>query len=219
MRVLVVGFGSFGSSVARTLRSMGHEVIVVEHDGELVDRYADLASRAVVGDATDPLVLERAGAREADAAVVGTGESLATTILATMALRDLEVERIYAKVGSATEGRALERVGVTETVFPEDEAGVRLAHALVSRNVLEYVELAPGFSMQEMAVPESWVGRSLLELRPRGELGIQVIGIRDALSGELAIPPPPDAKLKPSDSLLLAGSDETLETLSKDDDG
>lgn len=217
MRILIVGLGSFSSSVAKSLKSMGHDVIVVEQDGDLVDRHADLATRAVVGDATDPLVLERAGARDVDAAVVGTGQSLATTILATMALRDLGVRDIYAKVGSVTEGRALDRVGVTETVFPEDEAGVRLAHALVSRNVLEYVELAPGFSMQEIAVPDSWVGKSLLELEPRAKLGVQVIGVRDALSGELALPPEPGTPLKPSDSLLLAGSDETLEELSDED--
>jgi trk system potassium uptake protein TrkA len=217
MRILIVGLGSFSSSVAKSLKSMGHDVIVVEQDGDLVDRHADLATRAVVGDATDPLVLERAGARDVDAAVVGTGQSLATTILATMALRDLGVRDIYAKVGSVTEGRALDRVGVTETVFPEDEAGVRLAHALVSRNVLEYVELAPGVSMQEIAVPDSWVGKSLLELEPRAKLGVQVIAVRDALSGELALPPEPATPLKPSDSLLLAGSDETLEGLSDED--
>jgi trk system potassium uptake protein TrkA len=217
MRILVVGLGAFSSSVARSLTSMGHDVVVVEQDGDLVDRYAALATRAVVGDATDPLVLERAGARDVDAAVVGTGQSLATTILATMALRDLGVRDIYAKVGSIMEGRALDRVGVTETVFPEDEAGVRLAHALVSRNVLEYVELAPGTSLQEIAVPDAWVGRNLLELEPRAKLGLQVIAVRDALSGELALPPEPGTALKPSDSLLIAGSDETLEELSSDE--
>lgn len=214
MRILVVGMGAFSTSVARTLKEMGHDVIAVERDGDLADRYADVATRAVVGDATDPLVLERAGARDVDAAVIGTGQSLATTILATMALRDLGVRDIYAKVGSRTEARALDRVGVTQAVFPEDEAGTRLAHALVSQNVLEYVELAPGWSMQEIAVPEPWSGRSLLELEPRKELGVQVIGIRDALSGELGIPPDPSQKLKISDSLLLAGPDEMLEKLS-----
>jgi hypothetical protein len=68
---------------------MGHEVIVIERNGVLVDRHADVVTRAVEGDATDPTVLRAAGAAGADGAVISTGESLATGILATVALRDI----------------------------------------------------------------------------------------------------------------------------------
>jgi len=100
MRVLLIGFGAFGLWFARTMCELGHEIIAIERDGDLVDRYADWASRVIVGDATDPALLERAGAREVDAAVIGTAEALSTTILATVSLRDLGVRQIYAKVRS-----------------------------------------------------------------------------------------------------------------------
>jgi trk system potassium uptake protein TrkA len=132
-RYLVIGLGAFGATVARTLEDLGHEVIVIERDASLVDRHADCASRVVEGDATDPEVLRGAGAVGADAAVIATGETLATSVLATLALRDLGVKAIYVKAASDTEARAFEALGATDSIIPEKDAGIRLAHRLAGR--------------------------------------------------------------------------------------
>lgn len=145
--------------------------------------------------------------------MIATGEDLSTTILVTMALRDLGLRRIYAKARDLNAARALDRLDVTEAVFPERDAGARLAHRIVSREVLDYTPLGAGCSMQEMTVPASWTGRSLLDLEPRERLGLQIVAVRDALTGELTLPPDPGARLKPSDSLFVAGRDEALEKL------
>lgn len=212
-RYVVIGLGNFGLAIARTLEELGHEVIVVERQGVLVDRHAEAVTRAVEGDATDPAVLRAAGAAGADGAVISTGESLATSILATVALRDLGVKEIYAKAGNETEARALNSLGVTEAVIPEREAGERLAHRIVSQRVLDYQPLCKGHSIQEMPVPAAWVGRSLREVAPRERESVQVIGVRDALTDEMRVPPDPDGVLKDSDSLVVAGADAALERL------
>jgi trk system potassium uptake protein TrkA len=212
-RIVVVGLGNFGSWTCRTLLELGHEVIAVERDGTLVDRFADWTTRAVEGDATDPLVLERAGAANADAAVLATGDDLASTILAALVLRDLGVREIYAKVTSLSEARALEALDVTEAIFPEREAGIGLAHRLASRGVLGYLALAPGSSIQEIAIPADWIGKSLREVAPREKLGIQVVGVRCSLSDTVTVPPDPAAPFKDSDAAIVAGPDEVLRKL------
>jgi trk system potassium uptake protein TrkA len=212
-RYVVVGLGNFGLAIARTLEALGHQVIVVERDGLLVDRHAEWVTRAVEGDASDPAVLRAAGAADADGAVISTGENLATSILATVALRDLGVKQIFAKAGNETEARALNALGVTEAVIPEREAGERLAHRLVSQRVLDYQPLSESHSIQEMPVPVPWVGRSLRQLAPREREAVQVIAVRDVLTDAIQVPPDPDTVLKDSDSLVVAGADAALARL------
>jgi len=214
-RYAVIGLGKFGTAVARTLEELGHQVIAIERDGELVDRFADYATKVVQGDATDPAVLKAAGAGDVDGAVISTAENLASTILATVALRDLGVKSIYVKAASEPEARALEALGVTEAVIPEQEAGLRLAHRVASRSLLRYLPIAPGFCAVEMVVPEAWRGKSLREINPREKWQLSVIGVLDKLLDRVALPPDPDAKLKDSDSILVAGTDAAVGKLQK----
>lgn len=213
MRFVVVGLGHFGGWAARALYAEGHEVIAIESDPALVDRFHDRVTTAVVGDATDRALLKQVGAGEADAAIISTGQDLATSILATLALRDLGVRDIYVKVASAEAARALEAFDVRETVFPEREVADRLAHRITSKSVLDYVPLAPGFSLQELAIPDGWLGRSLRELALPAAHGIQVVALHDMLTGTVEVVPDPDRPLRDSDVAIVAGSDDTIRSV------
>ena len=207
---VVIGLGHFGSWVARALYAKGHEVLAIDRDSVLVDRLADGVTRGIVGDATDLDLLTEIGAGQADAAVISTGGDLAASILATQALRDLGLSEIYVKVTSEEMARALDIFGVTETIFPEREVAFRLAQRLPTKTVLDYVPLAPGYSIQELATPDRWLGRSLRELALPRRYGIQVVALYDVLRGVLDVVPDPDQPLKDSDVAIVAGSDENI---------
>ena len=209
-RFIVIGLGNFGSSVAEGLHALGHDVVAVDTSEEAVDRIAPHVSRAAVGDGKKKSTLERLGAKEANAGVISTGDDITASILATMALRDLGVREIFVKVISTDHARIMEKMGVTETIFPERESGLRLATRASAAGILNYVRLGAGFSVQEMAVPESWIGRSLRELTLPRRFRVAVIALHDVLRDEMIPVPDPDAKLKESDTLLVAGADDDL---------
>lgn len=215
-RFLIVGLGNFGSWAARALYAQGYEVIAVERDADLVDRHGPEITRAVVGDATDRRLLEEIRADTVDAAIVSTGEDLAASILITIALTDLGVTDLYVKVTSPEAARALEALRVKETIFPEQEAAHNLAHRIASRGVLKYVQLAPGYAIQEVAVPDAWLGKTLRELALPARHGIQVVAIYDVLKGRMHVVPDPDDPLKESDVAIVAGSDEAVQTVLRD---
>ena len=214
-RFVVVGLGNFGSSVAESLHAAGHDVVAIDMDETAVDRIAAHASRVAVGDGRDRRMLETVGARGADAGVVSTGDDITASILATMALRDLGVREVYVKVVSHDHARVMEKMGVTETVFPERESGVRLATRVMSAGILNYVRLGSGFSVQEMAVPEQWIGRTLRALGLPRRYRISVIAVHDVLRDEMIPIPNPDERLKESDTLVVAGRDEDLARAAK----
>lgn len=212
-RFVVIGLGRFGSWVARALHDQGFDVIAVDTDQTVVDRYADRVTRCVAGDGTNPEVLRRVGAEDADAAVISTGQDLAATILATLALLEVGVESIYAKASSVRDADALRRFDIRETIFPEREAAERLARRLSSTTVLDYIRLGEGYSIQEMAIPDSWIGRTLRELALPAERDIQVVALYDVLNDRWKVVPDPDQPLKESETAIVAGRDDVLANL------
>ena len=209
-RFVLIGLGNFGSAVAEGLAAQGHEVIAIDTNATLVDQFASHVARAAVGDGRNLQTLERAGAKGADAGVVATGDDITASILATLALRDIGVREIFVKVISRDHARVMEKIGVTETIFPERESAVRLAMRMASRGILNYVNLGGGLAVQEMAVPMGWSGKTLRDLQLPRNHRISVIALRDILLDEMTLVPDPDTVLKESDTLLVAGASDDL---------
>lgn len=214
-RFVVVGLGNFGSSIAEALYGQGHEVIAVDPRPEAVDRVAAVVTRAAVADGKSLDSLQRAGAKGADVGIVSTGDDITASILAAVALQDLGTKEVYAKVISRDHARVMERMGVTETVFPERDSALALASRLSGSAVLNYVRLGTGFSIQEMAVRDEWIGKSLRDLELRKHYAVSVIALHDMLTDRILTAPDPDARLKDSDTLLIAGHEEDLARAAK----
>ena len=212
-RFVVIGLGNFGSSVAVALYRGGNEVIAIDRSEALVDRIADDVTRAVVADGTQREALERAGAEKADGGIVSTGDDLTASILSSLALQDLKVEELFAKVISLEHKRVMLRLGIHETIFPEQESGHNLARRLMGRGVLNFFEMGLGYSMREILVPSEWQGKSLRTIGMRQQHGVTAVGVHDQLRDKMAIPPDPDRLLTISDTLLVAGSDEAFARL------
>lgn len=209
-RFIVVGLGNFGSAVAETLHSMGHEVVALDLDAGRVDAISRRVTRAAVGDGTETKTLKRVGAADADTAVISTGADITASAMTVLACRDLEIPETYVKVISAVHARLIEKLGVTETIFPERESGSRLGKRISSRMLLNYVDLGAEFGLQEMAVPAKWVGRSLRELQLRRRHSITVVAVHDMLTDTMQPAPDPDEPLKDSDTLIVAGTERNL---------
>ena len=214
-RFVIVGLGNFGYGLAETLAAEGHEVVAVDQNASSVDRIAPHVERAVVGDGTRRAVLERAGATGADAAVVSTGDDITASILAALALKDLRIPAIYVKVISVDHARVMEKQGVTETIFPERDSAIALGRRLSASGLLNYVRLGPGFSIQEMGVPDRWQGKSLRALDLRQRYQVQVLAVHDMLRDEVLPVPDPDRVLTDSDTIIVSGREADLARLTR----
>ena len=213
-RFVVIGLGNFGAAVCQTLYARGHEVIAVDMKETAVDHIAPHVSRSALADGTDPQVLQRVGAEGADAGIVSTGDDISASILATMALKDVGVQMIYAKVISPAHDRVMRKIGVEETVFPERDTAINLVARITGKALLKYVMLGEDFGVQEMAVPNDWDTKSLRQLDLRRRFGVLVVGIHDILTNQMRAPDP-DEVLTESDGLLIAGSLADLEKVAQ----
>jgi trk system potassium uptake protein len=211
-RYVVIGLGHFGSFIAKRLYELGNEVIAIDSEVALVDAHGPYVTRALAGDATKREVLQEAGAEDADVAIISTGDNLGASVLSLLALRDLNVKATFVKVQSLEHARIAEALGATDTVFPEMQAATNLAQRITSGRLLHYTAYGEQFGIQEMAVPDAWYGKTLQDLRLPQEYQIQVVAVHDLLRDTITIPVP-TKPLTPSDTLLIAGAPDRLESL------
>lgn len=176
-RVLVIGLGRFGSSLALELVNRGWEVLGLDSSPRLVQTYADALTHTVVADATDEEALRQIGAAQFARAVVAIGSHLEESILATSLLVDMGVPTIWAKATSRRHGRILEQVGADHVVLPEHDMGERVAH-LLSGRMLDYKEVDENFALGKVRVPPSMIGKTLRETRVRQKFGITVVAVK-----------------------------------------
>ena len=213
-RYVVVGLGNFGATIAQRLYALGHEVVAIDVDARTIDAVGPMVTRAIVGDATKREVLEEAGADGADVGIVAIGEPLGGSILTLLAMRDVGIKSIYVKVISEDHARIADALGAADTVFPERQAATNLASRITSGKLLHYTAYGEQFGIQEMAVPDSWAGKTLQDLKLPTQFEIQVVAVHDLLRDEIRVPKPTQ-QLTPSDTLLIAGAPEQLEKLTK----
>jgi len=207
----VIGLGRFGSSVAKTLAQMGYEVLGIDDDIEVVNNMADSLTSSVKADILDEQVFKTLGIGNFDVVVVGLGKEIQASILVTVMLKEMGVKEVVAKARTELHGRVLERVGADKVVFPERDMGVRLARALVSKNIMDQIALSPEYSLMEVAAPAVFVNKTLDKLGARQKYGISVLAIRRG--AEVVISPSAGEVIKKGDILVVVGKDTQLRKL------
>ena len=206
--VLVVGLGRFGASVARSLERMGHEVLGVDLNPACVEHLAQDLTQVVEADATDIEVLKRLGAADFDAAVVGIGSNIESSVLTTLALADLKIPKICCKAENDNHGRILSRTGATSVVFPEARMGERVAHVL-NGAMIDYIEFDDNFSIAKLAAPKSISGMTLDQSSLRTKYGVTVIGLKRYQ--EDFVHANPELCICEGDLLIVSGPTEVVE--------
>jgi len=166
-------------------------------------------THTVVADATEEEVLRSVGARNFDCGVVAIGDDIQASILAAILLKELGVKKVVAKAVSELHGRVLERLGVDRIIYPERDMGVRLAHQLVSPNLLDYIEISKKYTIAEMEVPSCLTGKSLSNVNPRGRYGCSVVAINKPKG--MIIAPTADDVLTEKDVMVVIGTNEQIE--------
>jgi trk system potassium uptake protein TrkA len=204
----VVGLGRFGGALAQRLVALGVEVLAIDVSQELVNEWAERLTDVRLADGTNPAVLRQLGASDFDAAVVAIGSSLEASILTTSGLADVGAPNIWAKAVTNEHGRILERVGAHHVVYPERQAGERVAR-IVSGKVLDYFPLDDGFAIVELATPAHYVGATLGDSDIRSEFGVTVVCIKPK-AGAFTYATS-ETELAAGDLLVFAGTMEDIE--------
>jgi trk system potassium uptake protein TrkA len=181
----VLGLGVFGSTIAKTLSEYHCEVIGIDSDLTCVERVAEFTTQAVQADFTDIEQLRELGVQDVDVAVVATGSRLESSIMAVLHLKELGVPYIVAKAKNKVYMQILLKVGADKVIRPEKEMGERVAKTLLSRNVVDMIDIDEDYSIMELTAPKEWVGFALKNLDVRNKFGLNILGVRNGEDAKL----------------------------------
>jgi trk system potassium uptake protein TrkA len=209
-RFVVIGLGSFGSAVARKLKSNGIRVTAIDANADAVEDLQDQLFEAVIGDATDRDSLATLGLPTAAGVVISLGEDITRSLLATLHARELGARHIVVKGVTNEHGKLLKSLGVERVVFPEIEMAQQLADRLTWPSVIDFLPIDPEYSFVEVAMPEALSGKRLAETDLRKRYGLWVVGVKDALTGKLTMFPDADFLLTEDQMVLLVGKEKEL---------
>ncbi|MGC4106789.1 MAG: TrkA family potassium uptake protein [Thermomicrobiales bacterium] len=208
-RVAVIGLGRFGGSLARTLTELGYEVTAVDLDAQIVQEIADHVTLAAQGDGTDQELLLQLGIEQSDVAIAAQSESLEASVLTTLLLKKLGIPWVVAKAKTSLHGELLRKVGADRVVFPELDAGRRLAHSLGVRHITDYLSLSATTGIAKLEAPTTLIGKTLGECTSSLSTKINVLLIKRGAS--LITVPHYQEVIQARDELVIVGADADIE--------
>ncbi|MGN0401771.1 MAG: potassium channel family protein [Acetatifactor sp.] len=209
---VVFGLGRFGSSIAMQLELNGWRVLAIDNNQQKVNKISEYVTLAMCADVTNEESMQELGISNFDLAIVSIGHNTEASVLTTILAKDHGVKRIIAKAFNDIQGKILLKIGADEIVFPEKEMGKRIANNLTLSNIADAIELNDEYSIADIPVPASWVGKNLIQLKLREKYQINVIAVKRGKS-VLMNPPATDPTQK-GDTFVILGANQMIKKLS-----
>ncbi|UOR12984.1 potassium channel family protein [Halobacillus amylolyticus] len=209
----VVGLGRFGGSICRELNKEGMEVLALDMDEDKVNEYRDIAAHAVIADSTDESVLKELGLSNFDHVIVAIGDNILSSILTTVILKELGIKTITVKAQNDYHEKILRKIGADHVVHPERDMGKRIAHNIISNNILDYIELSDDHSVVEVKAGDKMSGQTLVDLDIRAEYGCNIVAIKR--DKDIIVSPMATEEIQERDVLIVIGADKDISRFEK----
>lgn len=204
--ILVIGLGRFGRHMAKKFSEQNNDVMAIDINEERINNVLSVVTNALIGDATNERFMETIGVRDFDLCVVAIGDNFQSSLETTALLKDLGAKFVLARASRDVHAKFLLRNGADDVIYTEKETAERLAVKYGSDNIFNYIELNDEYSIYEIAVPSSWLNKSILKVNVRSKYGISILATKQ---GNNIYPlPKPEHVFTDSESLMILGKNK-----------
>lgn len=206
--ILVIGLGRFGRHMAKKFSEQNNDVMAIDINEERINNVLSVVTNALIGDATNERFMETIGVRDFDLCVVAIGDNFQSSLETTALLKDLGAKFVLARASRDVHAKFLLRNGADDVIYTEKETAERLAVKYGSDTIFNYIELNDEYSIYEIAVPSSWLNKSILKVNVRSKYGISILATKQ---GNNIYPlPKPEHVFTDSESLMILGKNEDV---------
>ncbi|MBQ8405724.1 MAG: TrkA family potassium uptake protein [Clostridia bacterium] len=206
--VLLIGMGKFGQTLGEKLLAMGNEVMIVDKDEETVNQLAGKYTDALIANCMNEDNLRALDIPSFDICIVAIGDDFQSSLEITSILKDLGAKWVISKASTDIQRKFLLRNGANEVVYPDRDIAEKLAVKINSAKIFDYIELNDEYAIFEIAVPNSWAGKKLVDLNPRKKYGMNLLTVKKGT--DVAPSLGPDYVFEQGDHMLVFGKTEKI---------
>ena len=211
--VLIIGMGRLGRHLAKKMQQLGNDVMIVDSRPELIDNLSDEFTDSACCDCTNEAVIRSLGVDNFDICFVTIGEDFQSSLVITSHLKKHGARMIVAKTNQDIQAELLKIIGADEVVYPEVDVAEKLAVRYNADNIFDFVPLTAEYSIYELPVQPSWVGKTLVELDVRRKYHVNIIAVKNgsSLNPNLG----GDYKFRTDDHIIVIGKSNEVFKLVK----
>ena len=206
--ILVVGIGRFGYHLIDQLNKAGDEILAVDSSEERIEPVLGMVTSSLLGDSTNEAFVRSLGVENFDVCFVAIGDDFQASLETTSLLKECGARYVVARASRSVHEKFLLRNGADAVVFPEKQLAEWAAIRWCSGRVMDYLDYPGDFSIFEIKVPNSWIGKSLAELGIRNKLHLNVLSIRR--EGKQIVEFPADFIFEEGDAVTVFGADKDI---------
>ena len=211
--VLIIGMGRLGRHLAKKMQQLGNDVMIVDNRPELIDNLSDEFTDSACCDCTNEAVIRSLGVDNFDICFVTIGEDFQSSLVITSHLKKHGARMIVAKTNQDIQAELLKIIGADEVVYPEVDVAEKLAVRYNADNIFDFVPLTAEYSIYELPVQPTWVGKTLIELDVRRKYHVNIIAVKNgsSLNPNLG----GDYKFRTDDHIIVIGKSNEVFKLVK----
>jgi len=206
--VLVIGLGRFGRHICKELTKLGQEVMAVDKDEECVNAVLPYVTNGIIGDSTKQEFLKTLGISNYDLCIVAIGDEFQSSLETTCLVKELGAKEVVARASRDVHAKFLLRNGADHVVYPERQLADWTAIRYSSDMISDYFELNDEYSLFELKIPESWVGRSIGQLDIRKKYKINILGFKHG--NEFNLETTSDTIFQSGETMLVVGRNQDI---------
>lgn len=207
--ILVIGAGRFGTYLIQIFSEQGDEILVIDKEEDRLQKVLPYVTASLIGDSTDPDFMKNIGVNNFDICVVSIGDNFQYSLETTSLLKELGAKFVIARASRDVHEKFLLRNGADEVVYPEKFMAKWAAIRYSSANVKDYIPVPGDYSIFEVEVPSSWIGKSMVELKIRQVMNLNILAVKNA-KDDFNMDYDPTAPFKEGQTIVVIGGDNDL---------
>ncbi len=211
--ILLIGLGRFGRHVANSLVELGHQVMAVDHDEKRVNDLAPIVTNAQIGDCSSEEFLFSLGIPNFDVCIVAISGDFQVSLETTCYLKELGAKKVISRAERDGQAKLLLRNGADEVVYPEKQLAQWIAIKYSSDSILDYIEIDDEHGIFEIALPQNWIGKSVIEVDIRRKYNLNIMAVKT--QGKMNLNVTPDLVFKEGQSILVLGEQKLIQKIFK----